>query len=455
MSSNLVARVRARFSDAHPDHRRIAKGAAWVSIFVLMGKSAGALKEMAIAYRYGVSGIVDAYQLSFTLVSWIPSMFVTVFSTVLIPMLVRLHDADSRQNAEFIGELRGMACIAGLLMATALSFAAPAVIGQFGATLPVQTRVLVGQFLIGLAPLAPLMLLMCIDAARLQARERHINTLLEALPAGVLFFVVVLSTGSSIAPLCLAVTLGLALQVFLLAHFASRADHVRARIKFGLASPHWRLMARSVGILLVSQTVLACIVPIDQYMATRHGGGAVATLGYANRLMSLLLGLGASAIGRATLPVLTRTIRNGERERARTMALKWAYVMFGVGTVAACLASIGAPWIVRLLFQRGAFTEIDSEHVASLLRWFTLQLAPSFATLVLMQMAASESRYRAIAVITLAGFVAKVAGNMIWTPWMGLAALPLGTATMSAVSLAGYLILFNARAVKTFASAPK
>jgi putative peptidoglycan lipid II flippase len=441
--SNLCTRVAMRLRNMHPDHHRIAKGAVWVSLFVLIGKSAGAMKEMAIAYRYGVSDMVDAYQLSYTLVSWMPSMLVTVFSTALIPALVRMRDTDDSQIARFVGELRGLACVAGLVLGATLALFAPAVIGMFGGALSAHTRELSAAFMLGLVLLAPLTLLMCIDAARLQARERHINTLLEALPAAVLFVVVLISTRSSVVPICLAVTLGLALQVISLAHFASRADHVRPRIRFGLTAPQWSEMARSFGILLVGQTVLACIVPLDQYMATQHGGGAVATLGYANRLISLMLGLGASAIGRATLPVLTRTIRQGEPERARAMALRWAGVMFGVGAVAACVASIAAPLLVSTLFQRGAFTATDTADVAALLRWLTLQLAPAFASLVLMQIAASERRYRAIAAIACAGFVTKALANFALAPVLGLNALPAGTALMSLVVFALYLAVIR------------
>lgn len=259
-SANYIARVRARFVKAHPDHRRIARGAAWVSLFVLVGKSAGALKETAIAYRYGVSSLVDAYQLSFTLVSWIPSMLVTV----LIPALVRMRDSSNEQIACFVGELRGMACVLGLALSAALVFAAPMLIGLFSGTLPDHTRTLAASFILGLAPIAPLTLFMCIDAARLQARERHVNTLLEALPAAVLFIVVLVNHGASIAPLCFAITFDLTLQIILLSRFASRADHVHARIRIGMKSPQWRDIAHSVGILLVNQALLICIVPLDQ-----------------------------------------------------------------------------------------------------------------------------------------------------------------------------------------------
>ena len=56
-----IQALRQRYALLDAAHKRIAHGAAWVFLFVLIGKLAGAVKETAVAYRYGVSGVVDAY----------------------------------------------------------------------------------------------------------------------------------------------------------------------------------------------------------------------------------------------------------------------------------------------------------------------------------------------------------------------------------------------------------
>src|SRR3546814_3242313 len=73
----------------HSDHRRIAQGALRVAFFLLLGKAAGAFKEMAVAYRYGVSDAVDAYQFTMVMANWLPVTIVGALSVVLIPVLVR------------------------------------------------------------------------------------------------------------------------------------------------------------------------------------------------------------------------------------------------------------------------------------------------------------------------------------------------------------------------------
>ena len=62
-----------KLGNIHPDHLRIVKGAFRVAVFLLLGKAAGAVKEMAVAYRYGVSDAVDATAISLMAPAALPS----------------------------------------------------------------------------------------------------------------------------------------------------------------------------------------------------------------------------------------------------------------------------------------------------------------------------------------------------------------------------------------------
>ena len=53
---------------------------------------------MAVAYRYGVSDAVDAYQFTMTMATWLPVTIVGVLSVVLIPVLVRLRRAERAER---------------------------------------------------------------------------------------------------------------------------------------------------------------------------------------------------------------------------------------------------------------------------------------------------------------------------------------------------------------------
>ncbi|HAP27250.1 MAG TPA: hypothetical protein DCR74_16840, partial [Achromobacter sp.] len=169
-----------KLGNIHPDHQRIFKGAFRVAVFLLLGKAAGAIKEMAVAYRYGVSDAVDAYQFTMTMGTWLPVTIVGVLSVVLIPVLVRLARTGGAEKELFIRELQGWVAAAGVALALLTWFAWPYVVERLGQGLSAQVRAMTGDLLVAFAPVSALLLIAGISAARLRAQERHVNTLLDS-----------------------------------------------------------------------------------------------------------------------------------------------------------------------------------------------------------------------------------------------------------------------------------
>ncbi|HLU00093.1 MAG TPA: lipid II flippase MurJ [Burkholderiaceae bacterium] len=431
--------LKSRYSGLHSDHRRIFSGAFRVAVFLLLGKAAGALKEMAVAYRYGVSEVVDAYQFTMTLANWLPITIVGALSVVLIPVLVRSRDDDAALRRRFLAELHGWVLTLGLLLAALTYVAWPWVLDFAGAGLDSETRRMSSQLTLAFAPAALFTLLTGLSAARLRARERYINTLMDSVPAVVILVWVMLAfTAPDVGPLLWGTLIGYFIQSIWLLHLAARADGRVGAPRLGFSSEHWPELVKAAGVMLVGQVAMSFVGPIDQYTAANLGANANATLGYASRLLSLLLGLGAASVGRAALPVLADVQRRGDAERARMIALKWSMLM-GVG--GALVTLVGwwlAPWMVSLLFERGAFTAEDTQTVAQVLRWGLLQMPFYFGVLVLVQLLASQNRYRIMAGIAVANFLLKAGLNFVLAPVMGVHGIMLATSLMYALSYACY-----------------
>ncbi len=92
---------------------------AWVALFVFVGKLAGAAKEMAIAYRYGLSREVDAYLFVFNLVSWPIGVWFSILTVVLVPLAARMRQTDPSELPRFRSELLGFVILLGLALALA------------------------------------------------------------------------------------------------------------------------------------------------------------------------------------------------------------------------------------------------------------------------------------------------------------------------------------------------
>src|SRR5690606_28404758 len=112
-----------------------------------------------------------------------------------------------------------------------------------------------------------------------------------------------------------------------------------------------------------------------------------------------------------------------------------------VGAGVTALGWLLAPWGVALLFERGAFTADDTVAVAQVLRWGLLQMPFYFGVLILVQLLASQNRYRIMALIAIGNFAMKAVMNYLWAPVMGTSGIMLATSIMYASSYICYVMV--------------
>lgn len=423
------------------DHLRIAKGALRVAFFLFIGKIAGALKEIAVADRYGVSEVVDAYQFTMTMSTWLPTTLVGVFSIVLIPSFVKLRHDSGTEQRRFISQVEGLMLLLGVLLA-GLTFAVwPWVLEHAAGGFSPEARAISQTLIYGFAPTVLLVLLIGLSMSRLRARERHINTLLDSLPALFILLWILASPGdTTVMPLLWGTLIGYIVQAVILQLLAARAEPDKQWIKptVSFSSPYWSAVISAAGVMLIGQVAMSFVGPLDQIIAARLDDNANATLGYAARVLSLIIGLGAASVGRAALPVLADIQAQGQYMRARRVAIKWALGMLLLGVLVVVVLWVLSPRIVQLLFERGAFSAENTATVASVMRFGLLQLPFYFGVLILVQLMASQNRYALMAGIALANFALKAVLSLYFAPIMGAEGIMLATSLMYVLSFCCY-----------------
>ena len=413
----------------HSNHKRIAAGALVIGLLTVLAKAFVAGREIAIAWRYGVSVTVDAYQLALTITMWLPMMLMSVMTVVLVPRLVGLEGKPERR--QFIAELNGTVLVLGLIVALLTMVAAPSVsllLASGGDSRTVELTTTMARYM---SPVALFSIWIGYLSARLQSRERFAYTVTEAIPAIViaLFIADVVQIGG-LAPLVWGTIVGFLFQAVVLSGMVQRNDLGMGSYSLRHRSLEWRSLFASGAIMVIAQTVLALSIPIDQAFAARIGEGAVATLGYANRIAILITGFATVVLARALLPVLSRTIAEGERTLAARQARQWAGLLFVFGALAAFVVWFLAEWGVGIAFERGAFTHDDTEAVASVLQFAALQLPFYFAGLALVQLYAAAGRFTALLMITSCGLAVKIGANAAFVPFVGIEGLMLSTTFM-------------------------
>lgn len=424
-----VARVR----NAHPDHHAIARGMAWVALFVLLGSLARAAKEIAVAYRYGISAEVDAYLFVFNLVLWPVGVWFSVLTVVLVPLAARIRHGESAALPRFRSELLGLAILLGLGLALFVWLGLTWLLHSPWTGLPESTTAIA----IGMAPvltlLAPLGVIISLFSAWMLAAGRHANTLLEGVPALTILLAILVFSGHGVEPLVWGTLAGFIFHLLSLAWPLARSSEIEAP-RFTRQSTQWTPFWQGFGIMLAGQVLMSLTGIIDQFFAAHLDTGSIATLGYANRILALILGIGAMAVSRATLPVFSRAQAQGG-EQVHRVATHWVRLMFALGMLTLIVGWWLAPWGVKLLFERGAFTAQDTVAVTEVLRYMLTQLPFYFSGIVLVSLLASQRRYRVITAVASINLSVKVVANFSLVPWLGLNGLVLSTAFMYLISM--------------------
>jgi putative peptidoglycan lipid II flippase len=113
---------------------------------------------------------------------------------------------------------------------------------------------------------------------------------------------------------------------------------------------------------------------IDQGMAARLGSGSVAALSYGTRLLGVLIVIGPTAVGTAVLPhISVGAMLSNPSELRRKLRRYSLMILALVLPLTAGLMYFSEP-IIRLVFQKGAFSEAATVLVSSVQRASLLQL---------------------------------------------------------------------------------
>jgi peptidoglycan biosynthesis protein MviN/MurJ (putative lipid II flippase) len=425
-----------RLAGMHANHRSIIASALLIGGLTFAAKLFVAGREVAIAWRYGVSATVDAYQLALTIVSWVPMMVTGVVTVVLVPRLVALRNQPF-DRSRLIGEINGTLLCVSIVVMILSWIAAPLASHLLASNSRAETVDLTTAMCRIMSPVACMLIWTGFLSARLQARRRFAYTATEALPA-------VIVAAAVLAPmnatpqfrLSLATSVGFALQLLMLVAMVVSSDGPFGSFDFRHRAPQWRSLYRDLGVMALGQAVLTLTIPIDQAFAARLGPGAVAALGYAGRIVILATGLGAVVFTRAFLPVFSSAVAQGDDETGVRQARQWAHLLLIAGLLMVGAAWITAPWLVSAIFERGAFTPSDAALVAEVLRFGALQLPFVFAGLAVVQWLAAKGLYSSLLWIACGALALKLVLNLLLVGRFGLVGLMSATAAMYAFSFA-------------------
>ncbi|MBL8806224.1 MAG: murein biosynthesis integral membrane protein MurJ [Rhodospirillales bacterium] len=423
----------------------LARPVATVGFYTLASRVLGFVRDMLVAALLGAGPVADAFFVAFKFPNFFRRLFAEgAFAAAFVPMFAGTLAADGPAAARLIAERAQAVLLAALFgLLVVAEFAMPwivAVIAPGFAHDPARAGLAV-EFTRITFPYLLFISLVSLQGGVLNSMDRF--AAVAATPvlmnlcmiAGLLAFARTLPTpGHALSWSVLAAGV---VQFLFLAWCCARAG-----MGLRLPRPHLTgevrtLLRRMLPVAIGSGAAQINLV-VDVIMASLLPAGSISWLYYADRIYELPLAVIGIAIGTALLPRLSKQVRTGAQEEARTTqnrALEGAMLL--TLPAAAALIVLAGP-IVSVLFERGAFTAEDARRCAAALVAYTAGLPAYVAIKVLTPAFYAREDTRtpvtiglvAVAANTVVGFTA-----MQFVGHVGLAAATAFAATLNAALL--------------------
>ena len=402
-----IAGIRHQIKDPNSPHRRIALGFGVVGLYVILAKFAGAAREIAMAWRYGVSPEVDTFLVVFNIFSWPISIWFSVLMVIVVPIISREKLENPAEVALFQKEYLGLALIVSVLSSIFCLWMVPDFllnkVYSASTDLQIQDPAEVAQRLSFMVPVGVMAGAL---SAWIVAIGGHSNTLFDGIPALVSFLFLLIPSTWLRDALIMGTLTGFLAQLLVLIIYLRSSGYLSLP-DFGFNSRLWRGFAASAGIILIGQALMGATGIIDQAMASNLGPGSVATLSYANRIIAIAFSLAVLTITRAILPVFSEASIAGDHIVDQISA-KWTGIIACVGLAASLIAIVLAEPLVKFMFQRGAFSPEDTSAVAHALKYGVPQIPFYLTGMVLYSSNAARGRHLNNSVAMIYAVLAKL-----------------------------------------------
>jgi putative peptidoglycan lipid II flippase len=352
-----------------------------VSTGTLASRLLGFARDAMIAALLGTGPIADAFLVAFQLVNVVRRLLTEgALNAALVPAWLGVRETEgAAAAAAFAGRVLGTvsaallvaAALIGLLMPFVITALAPGFAGHPTLQLAIDDARLMLPYLAFAGPVTVMM-------ALLNAQSRFAFTAFSPLLFNLaLIAVMIVLLGwrqdANYAAMVMAATVGIAglLQLLILVS-RMRGGSIAAppRISF---DPQMRgFFAKAIPGMIASASPQLLVVAGAVIASTSPS--AVSWLYFANRLIELPLGIVGVAMGTVLVPELTRALRGDDAiavAHAESRGLELAVGLALPATLG--LIALSEP-IVRMLFEHGVFTALDTAATAQALMWLALGL---------------------------------------------------------------------------------
>jgi putative peptidoglycan lipid II flippase len=434
----------------------LARSAGVTGAATLTSRILGLVRDQVLAAFFGAGSDMDAFVVAFRIPNLVRDLFAEgAMSAAFVPTFTRRLTLHGKNDAWHLANnvINALLIVTGATVAVGYVFSRPLVTAYAGdfSRVPGKLELTISLTRIML----PFLTMVSLAAAAMgMLNSLHYYFMPALSPAT---FNIAMITGAfvlvplmpafglpAITAIAIAALIGGVLQIAI--HWPSlRHEGFRYRPVLDLHDPglHQVLVLMGPGTIGLAATQVSLFV--NTLLATSQQPGAVSWLAYAFRLMYLPIGLFGVSIATAALPAISRSAAIDDHAGTRRLVSQ----ALGMTTVLCLPATFGlvtlADPIVRLLFERGRFSAVDTASTAAALRWYAVGLLGYASVRVSSPVFYAIRQSRVPVIVSLCTIALSIVLNVLLVRVMGFRGLALGTSLAVLANGGALLVMLHRR----------
>ena len=415
----------------------------------------GVVREQVLAAIFGAGNAMDAYNVAYRIPNLVRDLFAEgAMSSAFVPTFTRHLTKEGKASAWRLGNLviNGLIVITACLVIIGIVFADPLVTLFASAYREVPGKLELTVFLTRL--MLPFLTFVALAAAFMGMLNSLHRFFIPALSPA-MYNVATITCALVLVPLMPGMGLPAITAIAigsLLGGAAQLAVQWPVLRREGFRYQpvlDWRDESlRRVLVLMGPGTIGLAATQVNVFvntvLATGEGTGAVSWLNYAFRLMYLPIGLFGVSIATATLPAVSRHVAQRDEPAARRTVANGLSLMLMLNVPATVGLIVLATPIVRVIFERAAFTPADTAATAAAVQFYALGLVGYSIVRIASPVFYALGQNRTPVMISVATVLANALLNVALVRVMGYQGLALGT-SIAALFNATLLMFFLRR----------
>jgi len=408
-----------------------------VAVMTLLTKIMGTIKELVVASSFGTGDMIDAFLFAFLLPSFAINVVAGSFSAAMMPTYIRTRGNKGKEAADkMFSSLIVVGVLVLLVTAAVLAAFGPIMLSLLGTGFSEQTMEHTQSLFYWLLPIVVLSGTGHLFATTINADERFATVALIPIitPICAIIALVILVEEWGIYSLVAGVVLGAGIELFILIIAAARKN-IPVLPRWHGMTDELRVVSGQYTPMIAGAFIMSGTGVVDQSMAAMLEPGSVAILNYANKVVSMILGIGSMALGTVVLPHFSRLVGNEDWEELRHTFRSYAKIIILTTVPIAMLLFLFSEPLTELLFERGVFSVADTKHVAQVQSYYLLQLPFYMLGILGVRLISALAKNNILMKIAIISLPLNIVLNYIFIQWIGVAGIALSTAIVYAISM--------------------